>query len=148
MRKIILFALAIIATGFIHAQSPVNWSFTSKKTGDKMYEIHITASVNNPWHIYSQKTPDGGPLPTKITYNKNPLIKMEGEATEKGKIITKFEEVFDVNVKYFDGNVSFVQLVKLKSNIKTNISGKIEFMACNDEQCMPPAEVQFTIQLN
>lgn len=149
IRKNYLLAMLCMALPIIvMAQSPVKWSFTSKKTGDKNYEIHLTATVNNPWHIYSQKTPDGGPLPTKISFNKNPLVKLEGEAKETGKIITKFEEVFEVNVKYFDGSASFVQTVKLKSNVKTSISGTIEFMACNDEQCLPPATVPFTISLN
>lgn len=143
-----------IATAFLlslilcKGQEPVKWNFSAKKIADKTYEVRLTATVQSPWHIYSQKTPDGGPLPTKIIYNKNPLVKVEGEAKEKGKIITKFEEVFEVNVKYFDGNVSFVQAIKLKSNVKTIISGTIEFMACNDEQCLPPATVPFTISLN
>lgn len=133
---------------FGQLQNPVNWTFSSKKINATTYEVHVTANIEDKWHIYSQKTPDGGPLPTKITYNKNPLVKLEGEAKETGKIITKFEEVFEVNVKYFDGSASFVQTVKLKSNVKTSISGTIAFMACNDEQCLPPASVPFTIQLN
>lgn len=148
MQKIILCTLAFIAAGIIYAQRPVNWSFTSKKTGDKMYEVYLTASVNVPWHIYSQSTPDGGPLPTTVHFNKNPLVILQGKLEEKGKLLQKYEEVFDMNVKYFDGNVNFVQLIKLKGNVKTTISGKVEFMACNDEQCLPPAEVPFTIQLN
>ena len=148
MQKIILLAFTLFTAGFINAQGPVNWSFTAKKTGDKMYEIHLTASVSSPWHIYSQKTPEGGPVPTKISFNKNPLLKIEGEAAEKGKLVTKFEEVFDIDTKYFDGNVSFVQKVKVKANVKTNITGTIEFMACNEQQCMPPAEKSFSILLN
>lgn len=140
--------LCLVMPFFVMAQSPVTWSFTSKKTGDKMYEIYLTATVSDPWHIYSQTTPDGGPFPTKISFNKHPLATIEGKAKENGKLVQKYEEVFEVNTKYFDGNVSFVQVVKLKGNVKTSITGTIEFMACNNEQCMPPAEVPFTIQLN
>ena len=155
MRKFILFTLLVICTGALFAQNSsanagkaVKWSFASKKTGDKVYEIHLTATVNDPWHIYSQTTPDGGPMPTKISFNKNPLITLEGKLKESGKVVKKYEEVFDMEVKYFDGNVVFTQKLKLKSSIKTTIGGIIEFMACNDEQCLPPAEVPFTIILN
>lgn len=138
----------LAAPFIVIAQSPVSWNFTSKKTGDKEYEIHITASVNNPWHIYSQNTPDGGPLPTKISFNKNPLISVEGKIDELGKLIKKYEDVFGVDVKYFDGNVEFTQKIKVKANVKTSINGTVIFMVCNDEQCLPPTNKSFSIELN
>jgi thiol:disulfide interchange protein DsbD len=56
--------------------------------------------------------------------------------------------VFGVDVKYFSGKVDFVQLVKLKSKAKTNFTGSVEFMVCNDQQCLPPATQKFSIALN
>src|SRR5258706_15951491 len=73
MKKIFLFVCCILWLSLLHAQNPVKWSFEAKKTGDKVYELRLTAAVNDPWHIYSQFTPDGGPQPTKISFNKNPL---------------------------------------------------------------------------
>ena len=125
----------------------VKWNFSAKKIADKTYEVTMTAAVQSPWHIYSQTTPDGGPLPTKITYSKNPLITIEGAAKESGKVITKHEEVFGVDVIYFDGNVIFTQTVKLKTNAKTNLSGRFEYMVCNDAQCLPPTTVNFSVPL-
>jgi thiol:disulfide interchange protein DsbD len=129
------------------AQNPVSWKFSAKKKGDKVYEIHIAAKVDYPWHIYSQTTPEGGPVPTKITFSKNPLITNNGGIKEEGKVQTKHEEVFGVDVKYFDGAVDFVQVVKLKSNVKTNLTGSVQYMVCNDQQCLPPATVTFNILL-
>ena len=142
-----LLALGVLLPFLSIAQSPVSWNYSAKKLTDKSYEIHITATVSSPWHIYSQYTPEGGPLPTMITFNKNPLVSFEGKAKETGNLVKKYEEVFEVDVKYFDGKVDFVQVVKLKSNVKTNVNGTVEFMVCNDTQCLPPSTIPFSISL-
>jgi thiol:disulfide interchange protein DsbD len=76
------------------------------------------------------------------------LYTLEGKVKEDGKLLKKHEAVFGVDVKYFNGKVDFVQLVKLKENAKTNFSGEVEFMVCNDQQCLPPATEKFSIPLN
>jgi len=115
--------------------------------GDKLYEVQLTAEVEEPWHIYSQFTPPGGALPTSIKVNKNPLVLLQGGIKESGKMKKKYEEVFGMEVKYFEGNVTFTQLVKLKANVKTNLSGNLEFMVCNEEECLPPKTILFNIPL-
>lgn len=146
--KEILIIIASISTGLIgHVQEIVKWNFSAKKMADKTYEIHLTPTVEPPWHIYSQSSPEGGVLPTTISFNKNPVVIIEGKTKEIGKIISKYEEVFDVTVKYLEGRVDFVQKVKLRRKVKTNISGKIQYMACNAEQCTPPQEVSFSVTL-
>jgi len=148
MKPVMGIAIGVLFTLSAFSQNPVSWTFTSKKIADKTYELCFTATVQDPWHIYSQTTPDGGPVATKFTFNKNPLAVIDGNAAEKGKLQKKYEEVFGVDVKYFDGNVEFIQLVKLKASAKTTITGKVQFMACNDEQCLPPSEIPFSISLN
>ena len=131
-----------------YAQStPVKWDYSAKKISDKIYGVHITAKIDQPWHIYSQTSPDGGALPTKISFTKNPLIVIDDKPKEVGKMINKYEEVFGVNVKYYNNTVDFVQIVKLKNNVNTSVSGTIEFMACNDKQCLPPTTVPFSVSL-
>lgn len=149
MKKIITLLMVMGITGICMAQGgdPVSWSFTSKKIADKTYEIHLTATIASPWHMYSQSSPDGGPLPTKISFTKNPLVTIDGKTKEVGKMETKHEEVFDVDVKQYSNKVDFVQVVKLKSNVKTNITGNVEFMACDENQCLPPKTVPFTVQV-
>jgi hypothetical protein len=141
--------LVLLLTGLcqLQAQTPYSWSFRAQKTADKTYEIHCTAEVNAPWHTYSQFTPDGGPLPTKFSFVKNPLCNLDGAVKENGKMVTKHETAFGVDVKYFEGTVDFVQCVKLKGNATTNFSGSVEFMVCNDEQCLPPTTQKFNLIL-
>ena len=149
MKKLMTLLLVLGVTGICMAQNgdPVSWSFSAKKIADKTYEVHLTATIASPWHMYSQSSPDGGPLPTKIEFAKNPLATLDGKTKEVGKMETKFEDVFGVNVKQYGGKVDFVQVVKLKSNVKTNISGSVEFMACDESQCLPPKTVPFSIAL-
>ena len=51
------------------------------------------------------------------------------------------------NVNYFEKTVDFVQLVKVKGNVKTNLSGKVEFMVCDEEKCLPPSEVEVKVNI-
>ena len=100
------------------------------------------------WHIYSQLTPDGGPIPTTFRFNNNALITLQGKTNEKGKVITYFDKNFKVNVKYFEGKADFIQIVTVKGKVKTNVSGEVESMICNDRTCMPPTTEKFNIALN
>jgi hypothetical protein len=148
MNKFLLFAFLVFSGSSVFAQSDVvQWQFESKKLADKKYEVKLIALVKNPWHIYSTTTPDGGPLPTKVSFTKNPLTTFDGKLKEVGKLESHFEEVFDVDTKYFNNKVEFVQVVNVKGNAKTNLTGTVEFMACNDRECLPPKSVPFTIAL-
>ncbi len=126
---------------------PVQWSFTAKKLSATSYEVRLTATIESGWHIYSQTTPDGGPIPTAITFGKNPLITLDGKVKEVGKLEQKHEEIFGVDVKQYSNKVDFVQVVKLKGAAKTSVSGSVEFMVCNDKQCLPPETQNFAIPL-
>ena len=147
LRSVVVFLLIAFTT---KAQTgvPYSWSYSAKKVSDNVYELHFHVDLNSPWHTYSQFTPDGGPVPTKFSFAKNPLYTLDGTVKENGSLIQKHEAVFGVDVKYFSNKVDFVQVVKLKSNAKTNFTGSVEFMVCNDQQCLPPATQKFSIALN
>lgn len=147
-RRLITICTILLITGGMYAQSPYAWAFSAKKTTNSTYEVHCTMEIKPSWHTYSEFTPDGGPLATIFRFAKNPLYSLEGEVKEIGKLQSHHEEVFDVDVKYFEDRVDFVQLIKLKGNTKTNVSGSVEFMVCNDRQCLPPTIQKFTIPLN
>jgi hypothetical protein len=148
MRSFLFACLFICFVPGAHSQvRPVAWTYWAKKSTANMYELHLKVIVDAPWHIYSQFTPDGGPNPTVVTFNKSPLVTLQGKTKESGKLKQKHEEVFKVDVKYYDGKVEFGQLVKVKGNIKTSISGTISYMICNDEMCLPPYTDKFNIQL-
>jgi len=115
-KTIVALGLLVFTMSAVTAQK-ITWTYTAKKlTGDK-YELHITAQPPVGWHVYSQTTPDGGPVPTSFTFNKNALLTLSGKVNEKGKLVTYYDKNFKVNVKYFEGKVEFVQTVAVKGKI-------------------------------
>jgi thiol:disulfide interchange protein DsbD len=151
MRKIItlLVAINLCFVSFIKAQpkDPVAWTYQAIKKSDKTYDLVITATLPKPWHIYSQNTGEGGPIATKIDFNANPLITKTGKIIETGKLQKTFDENFKTNVLYYSDKVVFTQSIKLKTAAKTTITGKVEYMVCDDEKCLPPTKKTFTIKL-
>jgi hypothetical protein len=149
MKKFILSLTLVMAAWAVTAQSnkEVKWEFTAKKLADKTYEVHLTARINGDWHLYAQNVGVEGPVPTTFTFTKNPLLSLDGKVKELGKVIKKTEEVWGGVVNYYENTVDFVQVVKVKGAAKTSLAGKVEFMVCNDEKCLPPAEVPFTINI-
>ena len=128
-------------------KDPVRWKYEAVKKSADTYEIVITATVEKPWHIYSQNTGAGGPVPTSITFKKNPLVTVGGKTIEVGKLQKVYDNNFKTEVLYYSGQVFFKQMVKLRGNVKTNISGTVEYMVCDDQQCLTPTKKSFDIKL-
>jgi thiol:disulfide interchange protein DsbD len=147
MHKLLLAFFVLIAfTATAQVQNPVTWSYTAVKKGEGTYQLVITATITKSWHIYSQNS-GKGPIPTKLTFKANPLVKIDGDVKEEGSIIKKYDENFKSNVLYYSEKVKFIQTVKVKAGVKTNISGTVEYMVCNDEMCLPPTKKTFDIKL-
>lgn len=145
----IIFSIAIIfCFNAANAQQKIAWTYTTKKLADSQYEVRMTATPPIGWHIYSQFTPGGGPIPTFFSFNKNALITLVGKVVEKGKLIKYYDKNFKVDVVYFEGKADFVQIIKVKGKLKTNLSGEVESMICNDRTCMPPVTQKFNVLLN
>ena len=148
MRKILfLLLLSVPLVSLGQVQNPVKWSFSSKKIDEITFEIGLTATLDPAWHIYSQTTPDGGPSATTIAFAKNPLITLDGVVKEIGKLEQRHEELFGVDVRQFSNKVVFVQTLKLKAKAKTAVNGTIDYMTCNNQQCLPPRTQKFSITL-
>ncbi len=126
---------------------PVTWAFRSEKKSDGLYEIIAEAKVDEGWHTYSSTNQkEDGPIPTVLTLTPNATFSLEGNLLETS---TGREEGFD---KYFDMNlVKFKHDLRMSQMIKTTtpsvISGALEFMACNDNRCLTPQYIDFSIDL-
>ena len=150
MKKIILFffPLFFFMAAFAQMENPVKWTYTAKKIKGNMYELHMTATLEPKWHIYSQDIKGDGPVPTSFTFDKNPLVKTDGAVAEVGKLEKDFDKNFNMTLKYYGNKVDFVQRVKLKSAVNTFAKGKITYMVCNDKKCLPPKDVPFSIKID
>jgi hypothetical protein len=146
MKYLLLLTVFIVGAGAAYAQSSkqVRWTFTAKKLNETTYEVHMNAQINGNWHMYAQQAGEG-PVSTSFEFVKNPLVSFDGQVKEVGKLKKVHEEAFGSEVKFYENQVDFIQVVKLKGKVKTNIAGKVEFMVCDDKQCLPPATVDFKV---
>ncbi|MEO7292697.1 MAG: protein-disulfide reductase DsbD domain-containing protein [Ginsengibacter sp.] len=138
-----LISLFVLLASYAQILNPVTFNYSVVKKGNDLYEVHVKAIIEPKWHIYSVNNPDGGAQSTEIKINDGKVV---GKVKENGKMKTMFEKEFNVNQKYFESSVDFVQLIKLKPGNK-KISGTVNYMVCNDRQCLPPKEVEFKIKM-
>lgn len=139
-----LFALPILANAQI--ENPVKWNFSSKKINATTYELHMTATIDGGWHLYAQEAGEG-PVPTTFKFTKNPLASVSGKVAEDGKLHKAFDKNFNSELKYYENTVNFVQKVTVKGKAATKVKGTVEFMVCDDHQCLPPKELEFAISV-
>jgi Disulphide bond corrector protein DsbC len=149
MKRIITLVIIVFAALQAQAQlNPVSWSFSVRKTGDKMAEIEMRATIQEDWHLYSQTQPeDAIIMPTTFIINPNPLITLDGKITESGKMERFSDKKLGVSANQYSNSVVFVQKIKLRSNAKTNLTGTVEFQTCDDKKCLPPKRVNFSIPI-
>lgn len=148
MKKAMTLALMFVTVILAHAQmgnqrlNPVTFTSQLKTDGSANAEIVFSGKIQAGWHIYSTNIPDGGP--TSATFNVGKLdgVELVGKLTPRGKEISTHDPLFDMQLRYFEGSVQFVQKIKFtKPDYK--IEGYLEYGACNDQNCMPPTAVDF-----
>src|SRR5450432_1670601 len=149
MKKFYLALLFLAIAGAVSAQSAkqVQWAYTAKKIADKVYEVHMTAAIGSDYHLYAQNPGVYGPLPTTFKFTTNPVAATAGKVKEVGKLVKRYEPAWPGTVNYYEKTVDFIQVVKLKGNIKTNLAGTVEFMVCNESQCLPPSTIEFKVNI-
>jgi thiol:disulfide interchange protein DsbD len=149
MKKRIIGLLLVLLPFFVFAQvNPVSWTFQAKKTGDKTYEVEMKATLTPGWHLYSQTQPaDAIAIPTEFVLNPNPLFIVKGKIREVGKMEKYTDKTLGTTAHQYSQSVSFVQTLELKAKVKTALTGTVEYQVCDDEKCLPPKKVPFTIAL-
>ena len=122
--------------GYSQMVEPVKWATEVKKISDMEYELIINATIDTNYHLYSQKVPKDGPLPTVFIFEKSDDYELVGDTSEEqGHVV--YDPVFKLKIKYFEAKTTFKQRIKLKNKNHFKIIGEIEFMACDDSACFP-----------
>jgi thiol:disulfide interchange protein DsbD len=147
MKKLILIiAMALAGTSaFSQIEKPVKWSFAIKKESKDEAVVFLKADIQSSWHIYSLDQKEGGPIKTSFTFSPSPDYALIGKASQPTPH-TKFESAFNMNVAYFENSAIFQQKIRLKSG-KGTLHGKLEYMTCNNQKCLPPEDLDFSINL-
>lgn len=142
--KLLIIAMFIGVTTYAQIHEPVKWSTSVEKISTYEYYLVATATIENTWHLYSQEVPKDGPIPTSFTFNKTKMFKLVGSVEEeKGHTVN--DAIFNMKIKYFDKKAVFKQ--RIKSSKGSVIKGFVEFMVCNDTQCLPPTEVDLEFEI-
>lgn len=141
---VVMLACAVAAS----AQNPIRWRVTAKMTSETEGVLTVKALVGDGWHLYGTKLPAGGPKPTTLDFSASKGLKFVGAFTPSLQPIEKMDPVFELKLNYWESNVTFTRKFKLTGpKSDAVVSGKITYMGCNDENCLPPKTDTFTIHL-
>ena len=145
MKKYLLLILILLAVNsivFAQLEKPVKWSFYVKKIDQTTATIYIKAKMSNNWHIYAQSI-NTAAMKLKFTYIPSKDYVLDGKTIEP-KPIKKYDQSLAMELVYFEKEVVFTQKIKL-NKASTLVKMKVEFMACNDKQCLPADEIILNI---
>ncbi len=141
-----LFFFLVLLCPIVQAQvfNPVTWDFKAKATSPTEAVLTFQANISRHWHIYSQHLAEGGPVATSFRLNPGKDYERVGTVQEKSKVINGFDKTFQMDISWFENQAVFIQKIKL-TGTQATVSGTLEYMACDDERCLPPEEVEFSI---
>ncbi|WP_353718291.1 protein-disulfide reductase DsbD domain-containing protein [Dyadobacter sp. 676] len=125
-------------------ETPVHWSFSSEKINDHQAFLVLKADIDQGWHVYSQFIKDDGPIPTSVSFDNSTAYQLARKVLETPKALSDFDKNFNMEISWHEKQVIFKQWITFKR--PTTITGSIEFMACTDQKCLPPAQEEFSIQ--
>ena len=146
MKRITCICLLAIFTLMAQAQilTPVKWKIKlDDKNGAAEKEITFTATADKGWHLYDMNLPEGGPISTSFTFETLTGAETIGQPIASATPTTVFDEQFQMDLRWYAGSVTFTQKIKVTDAAKFKAEGAVEFMACNDETCLPPDQVDF-----
>jgi len=135
MRKIIILLFLVSTVSYSQILEPVKWTTKVEKISNTEYDLIFIATIESNYHLYSQNVPDDGPRPIDFIFEKNEKFELIGNTKEE-EGNTVYDTTFEMKIKYFDTKASFKQRVKVKNSSAFKILGEIEFMTCNDSNCV------------
>lgn len=128
-------------------EDPVKWSYRVRGVDANTVNVDWKAALDEGWHLYSPSIEEGGPIPTTFYLDGNDHVTAVGELLESGNMTTKQDELFGMELSWFDGEAVFTQKFTV-DDLSKPLGGSVEFMVCDDEKCLPPTEIPFEIDLS
>lgn len=142
-----LFTLFLCATAVVLAQfqTSVTIKASQNKVSDDVLEVVFRGTVDAGWHVYGTDFADGGPTRAELTLETQKGVKPDGKLRAVGNVQKKIDEMFGMEVSYMEGTAEFVQRFVI-TEPEYEVSGYLTYGACNDENCMPPTNVEFNFK--
>ena len=139
----LMLLLVCTVTCMAQMQDPVHFKSELKQISGTEAEIVFTATIDDGWHVYSTDLPEGGPISATFNVDKIEGAELVGKLTPVGKEEDKFDQMFQMQVRFFEHNAQFVQKIKI-TGATFKIEGYMQYGACNDQNCLPPTDVNFS----
>ena len=137
IKSLILMLVAMLALQSASAQmqlfDPVSWSTSVEQVGDGEYRIDFKATVEQGWHLYDLGPYEGGPLATTFTFDPIVGYELVGEVEANRESVRQMDEIFEMEIGHYEGEVVFSQRVKAPEGAMVQCS--VEWQACSD-QCV------------
>ena len=133
-----------LTTAFAQIQDPVQFKYEWKKISDTEAQIVFTGTIDAGWHVYSTDLPEGGPISATFNVDQIEGLELDGKLMPEGKEIESFDKVFDMKLRYFEEKAVFVQKLKI-TGANYFIEGYLQYGSCNDENCLPPTNYEFSV---
>ncbi len=145
MRKWVLavIGMVIAITAFPQIQEPVTFSQQQKKISETEAEIIFTGKIDKGWHVYSTDLGDGGPIEAVLEVEHITGAELDGKLLPQGNEISDYDKLFEMQVRWFENEAQFVQRLKLTGG-PWRVEGYLTYGACNDQNCLPPTDVNFS----
>ena len=142
MKKVVMTLWTLMVVLGMHAQmvDPVHFTSELKMGEGAEAEIIFHATIDNGWHVYSTEIGEDGPIEATFNVEKMEGAELVGKLTPKGKVIKKMDKLFNMELKYFEKEATFVQKIRF-TKPQYDIDCYLEYGACSDASCLPPSEI-------
>ena len=141
MKKIIsstiLFLIAL--STMAQMMDPIHFTSQLKLLKEGEAELVFSATIDPGWHVYSTNLGNDGPIAASFNTVKMEGAEPVGKLQARGSEIKKYDKLFDMELRYFEKAVTFVQKIRF-TKPQYDIDCYVEYGACNDEACLPPSE--------
>ena len=148
MKRGLLLSLLLALGIAVQAQilDPIHWEIHLKSINNTDYQVIYHASIDEGWHLYNMDLPEGGPVSTSFEIEVKQGLTLNGKTVATSKPVVKKDVQFDMILSWFVREATFIQNIKITDPKTFHLKGHVQFMACNDESCLPPSPFDFEFQ--
>ena len=137
----VLTLLCVAMITFAQMHEPIKCETSWEVVSDGVAELRIAATIDAGWHLYSTELEDG-PTAATLVVETIEGARLDGKLGFEGKEIAKYDDMFGMDVRYFEDKVTFVQRFVIESDDYA-VQGYFQYGACDDQSCLPPTNVEF-----
>ncbi len=143
----LIFVLFLGQASRAQIADPVKWEFYTKRVSGERTDLYFKAVIEENWHMYGHDIPEGGPVPTRFDFKDTGPARLLGPIEALSEARVKYDPSFDMELRLFDHRALFRQKLEHDPGSSFSVAGILEYMCCDDHQCLPPREVKFSFRI-